>query len=395
MGTPAPVQPNQLPRRDLILLPLIALSTVVFLLLASELTARFFFAKDNSDVCVVPDSKIGFRYRPNCTTRLKAAEGPWVENHYNDCGYRSAESCKSRPPGTLRVALIGSSIAESFLVSTDQSLSVRAEKALTERCGRPVQIQNLGREQCFPVCTFRRMDEALALKPDVVLFAFSPFDLENLVSADVANRMNPNLQNRTVAHTKVSALRKVQQLFSKSSALTAVEHFLFQDPATYLRIALNNHDTAEFMSPDMSPVWNQRLANFDLLVGEMAQKADAAHVSFVLMEIPSLAQASVLNVKQPPPNVDVYGLNRKLTGISAKHGIRFIDVMDSFQRTPGSNRMFYVVDGHLNGPGQALLVGPLVDQLTEGAGAPLAECRSSGQSSAGVSSKLSLGTHGY
>jgi hypothetical protein len=378
----------------LVLLPLIAFSTLVFLLLASEFTARFFFVKDNSDECVVPDAKIGFRYRPNCTTRLKAAEGPWVENHYNDCGYRSAESCASRPPGALRVALIGSSTAESFLVSTDQSLSARTEKALTERCGRPVQVQNLGREQCFPVCTYRRTDEALALKPDVLVFAFSPFDLENLLPVDVANRMNPNLQNRTVANTKVSTLRKIQQLFSKSSALTAVEHFLFQDPDTYLRIALNNHDTAEFMRPDMSPVWNQRLADFDLLLGEMAQKADAAHVSFVLLEIPSLAQASVLQVKQPPAGVDVYGLNRRLTEISAKHGIRFVNVMDSFQRTPGSNRLFYVVDGHLNGPGQALLVGPLVDQLTEGAGAPLAECRANGQSSAGVSGKLSLGTHG-
>jgi hypothetical protein len=207
--------------------------------------------------------------------------------------------------------------------------------------------------------------------------------------------MSPNLQNRTVANTKVSALRRVQQLFSKSSALTAVEHFLFQDPDTYLRIALNNHDTAEFMRPDMSPVWDQRLANLDLLVGEMAQKADAAHVPLALMEIPSLAQASVLAVKQPPPGVDVYGLNRRLTAIAAKHNIRFVNVMDSFQRTPGSNRMFYVVDGHLNGAGQALLVEPLVDQLTEGAGAPLAECRTTGQSSAGVSSKLSSGTRGY
>jgi hypothetical protein len=395
MATIASVQPKKLPRRDLIILPLIAFSTIVFLLLASEVTARFFFAKDNADQCVVPDSRIGFRYRPNCTTRLKAAEGPWVENHYNDCGYRSAASCGARPPGTLRVALIGSSIAEGFFVSTDQALAARAEKALTERCGRPVQVQNLGREQCFPVCTFRRMDEALALKPDLVLFAFSPFDLENLLSVDVANRMSPNLQNRTVANTKVSALRRVQQLFSKSSALTAVEHFLFQDPDTYLRIALNNHDTAEFMRPDMSPVWDQRLANLDLLVGEMAQKADAAHVPLALMEIPSLAQASVLAVKQPPPGVDVYGLNRRLTAIAAKHNIRFVNVMDSFQRTPGSNRMFYVVDGHLNGAGQALLVEPLVDQLTEGAGAPLAECRTTGQSSAGVSSKLSSGTRGY
>jgi hypothetical protein len=40
--------------------------------------------------------------------------------------------------------------------------------------------------------------------------------------------------------------------------------------------------------------------------------------------------------------------------------------LEEFEKTPGSNKMIYAVDGHLAGDGQALVSRPLIEQLTQG-----------------------------
>jgi hypothetical protein len=95
----------------------------------------------------------------------------------------------------------------------------------------------------------------------------------------------------------------------------------------------------------------------------MAAKAHAANVPFYLVEVPSLAQASLLSLQIPPANVDAREFNRKLAQISEIHGVRFVDVLDNFQKTPGANTFYYMVDGHLDADGEALISRPLVDNL--------------------------------
>ena len=43
------------------------------------------------------DPVLGTRFVPNCKARYKSGEGPWAENDYNECGYRSKESCLTKP----------------------------------------------------------------------------------------------------------------------------------------------------------------------------------------------------------------------------------------------------------------------------------------------------------
>src|ERR1700733_9444277 len=94
IGTTTASPITRLPRRDLVILPLLSILTIAFLLVGSEVGARHFFPESaGGDPCRVSDPTIGFKYRPNCTSRVKSAEGPWVMNHYNDCGYRTQQSC--------------------------------------------------------------------------------------------------------------------------------------------------------------------------------------------------------------------------------------------------------------------------------------------------------------
>jgi hypothetical protein len=369
--------PTRLPRRDLIVLPLLSILTITLLLFGSEVAARHFFPESSGgDPCRVADATIGFKYRPNCTSRVKSAEGPWVVNHYNECGYRTTESCGPKPSRTMRIALIGSSVAQGSYVGYDEIWATRAARDLTRMCRRPVEVQNLGREVCLPICEFHRIDEALALKPDLAVMTVSPYDLEHLVPSDIPDVSNP-LQQRpasTAAPETLSPLKRAQNLVTESRAVTVAEHYLFQDPSTYMRIYLAYGDKADFLRTPFSPLWEARLEGFDLLLREIAEKFHAAHVPFALIEMPSLAQVSVLALKSPPPGIDPYALNQRLEEISSRHGVQFINVLDSFRRTPGSNKLFYMVDGHLDGKGQVLVSAPFVDQLTQGTTPALSGC---------------------
>jgi hypothetical protein len=375
---------GSIPRRDLILLPFISLLTMATLLGASEVAARHFFYQQDVDSCVVKDSAIGFRYRPNCTSRVKAAEGPWIVDHFNDCGYRSNQSCKSKPAGTTRIALIGSSTSEGYLVAYNDAFFTQTEKELTELCHRPVQVQNLGRSQCFPDCSFRRVDEALALKPDLLMLSISPHDIEAIHPSDVANRYEPMpMEDAEDTPQKTrNPIRRLQRIVKRSRAFYVAEHFLFQDPASYLRLYLINPENVASMSDSLSPAWESHFNGLDVLVGEMAAKARAANVPFVMVEVPNLAQASLLSMKNAPPGLDPYAINNRLQQIANRHGIEFVDVLSAFKETPDSNKLFYQVDGHLDGEGQALVSGPLVDQLTSGSNPVFRGCQRPEQSTA-------------
>ena len=136
---------NRLPRRDLLILPLLSISTLVLLFLGSELTARFFFPETGAKACEINDTNIGRRFRPNCTARMKSAEGPWVVNQYNDCGYRTTQSCRPKSPGTIRIALLGSSNSEGLFVAADKIFSEQAATQLTALCRRPVDASTTSR----------------------------------------------------------------------------------------------------------------------------------------------------------------------------------------------------------------------------------------------------------
>ena len=373
-------RPERLPRRDLFVLPLLSLLTLAFLLGTSELAARHFFSSGGRDTCEVANSVIGFSFKPGCVSRVKTPEGPWVTNSYNQCGYRTLQGCGTKPPGSIRIALIGSSVAQGFHVEYEKGFGQRAARDLTQRCGRPVEVQNLGRQMCSVACMFHRTSEALALKPDVLLLAVSPYDIETTESADVQKRFQPIPQRQEGAVSPIEAaqrrllIKRVQRLVTQSRSVTAAEHFLFQDPATFLRLWLGYKDKADFLRPPFSAQWEERLRNVDLIVSEMAAQAHQANVPMVLIEIPNLAQVALIASRNPPPDADPRALNGRLEQIASHNNVTFVDVLDQFRNANDPSGLFYVVDGHLNGEGNAFISKPLVTRLTSGPEPLLSGC---------------------
>src|ERR1700761_9719345 len=105
-------------RRDLIILPVVSLLTVISLWAGAEAVCRVMWPEQAEDACLAFDPVIGMHARPGCTTRTKAAEGPWVEEDWSSCGTRAGSAaCDERHDArAARVVTMGTSVSWGSLV---------------------------------------------------------------------------------------------------------------------------------------------------------------------------------------------------------------------------------------------------------------------------------------
>lgn len=122
--------------------------------------------------------------------RLRAGAEGWYRSEgeayvrINSHGWRDAERALERPPGTVRVAVLGDSFTEALQVPLESTFPARLERELNECRAfgeRPVEVLNFG------VSSYGTAQQLLTLRhrvwqydPQVVLLAFLPLN-------DVAN----------------------------------------------------------------------------------------------------------------------------------------------------------------------------------------------------------------
>jgi hypothetical protein len=347
-----------LPRRDIVLLPMIALLTASILVVIAEIVAQIFFADERVDACVLSAG----HFRPNCVSYLKAAEGPLTTNAFNECGYRTKESCGTKPTGTIRVAVLGSSFTEGYLVPYDETLAPIAAKRLSQACNGPVEFQNLSFAGSELPNQPSRLDEVLALRPDVVLSGVTTYEAALLPAEKLAYA---NLtQPVTSADTppRPSLITQIRD----STVMRMAEHFAFQDTPTYVRLWLLYGDKADYLRPPFTTAWQNRFQNADTIYGEMAQRIHAGGADFVMLLGMQRIQAALLNEGMAPPGVDLGAFSKRMREIADRHHIAFYDGMESIASQLHPEMLFYTADGHLAADGQHLLADALVRRLLAG-----------------------------
>lgn len=93
-----------------------------------------------ADVFVAhPDPDVGYTMRRSYSGRAFGADLAT-----NSLGFRGPEWPAQKPPGGLRIALIGDSIAFGFGVPFAQTLGERLAERLRQRLARPVEVLNFG-----------------------------------------------------------------------------------------------------------------------------------------------------------------------------------------------------------------------------------------------------------
>ncbi len=378
LNVPLTESESKLPRRDFWLLPLIGVLTIFVMLVTSEVVARALWPQQETDPCAVPDASGHSRFRSNCKSRIKSAEGPWVDNFYNECGYHTLESCGRKPSGTIRVAVLGSSFSFGYLTPYDETFTTLAGRALTNRCRRKVEFQNLGvlGVSLNMVDSYRRTDEALALKPDVLLLAITPFDVtKEITPEELARRNQPQMSGQSTPPPVVGNwLRNdVMASVKDSRAVLMLQHFMFQSPVTFSNLYMFYGDNADYLRQPFSSRWQKRFSNLDVVLGDLNRKAQAASVPVMIMLGPSTAQAA-LSSSPARPGVDPEAFDKEVGTIAAKYSIPVVDPLPDFAGRPDIMSLYFPVDGHFNPKGQHLLADALQKKLLATGYSAFSEC---------------------
>lgn len=370
--------PFRLPRRDLILIPLLSFATVFLLLVGAELVSRILFVESGAETCNAPADGGPPRMRANCVSHRKAAEGPEVENIFNDCGYRTPTSCGPRTPGTLRVVLMGASTAEGFKVRYPDSFAARLTDALTAACHRPVEFQNMGVAGASPLDVYHRMGEALGLQPDLIMLVVGPYELKTrLTREQMVHRDDPTQPMAARPDTPSSPpdrslIAHLSDLVANSRALVAAQHYLYQDRASFVRLYMLHGEDADYLRPPLSAAWRERLGDFEQLLGDMATRA--GQVPMLLVTGPQRIQAALLIKDDAAQGADPFVIDHAFADIASRHRVAFVDTLDTFALHRDPERYFYPVDGHMDATGSAVFAEAVAERLLAGDLAPFAGC---------------------
>jgi hypothetical protein len=369
-----------LPRRDIILLPLTGLVTVLFLVTMSEICARIFWPAQESEPCLTADHSLGYRFRSNCSSRAKLVESPWVENQYNECGYRSRESCGPKKPGSIRISVLGSSFSYGYMVQYEQTYTTRASQELTRQCGRLVEFMNLGVESYSIVQTYRRTDEALALKPDLLLLAIATSDINPVSPKTLAQRNEPDAPAGAEDPEHQNWFRThIAKPLKESRAIVVLQHFLYSDPHRFLNLYLLHGVESDYLRTPPAPAILAGIEQFDIILRDMAGKARRAGVPLIILIGPSAPQVALLN-SEPRAGEDPREFPRLITGLAAKYGAGTIDPLPKMGNLTNPMELFYAANGHMNALGQQILADAVDDSLRASAIPAFSSCKAHGVS---------------
>ena len=150
-------------------------------------------------------------------------------------------------------------------------------------------------------------------------------------------------------------MKRLDSLLKNSRAMIAAQHYLFSRPDLFTQFYLRYGDRADFLRMPLTPAWQRRVDDFDTLLGGIADKYHAAHVPLLLVYVPQRAQATLLAAHQAPPGVEPYAFGRQIGEIAVRHGIDYLDLSTVFSKIPQAADLYYPVDGHLTGKGDAVL----------------------------------------
>lgn len=137
-----------------------------------------------------PDTLIAWRFTPGREYWYRKENDHPITGRINSAGWRDRERRLQKPAGEYRVAVLGDSYVEAFQVELDSTFVALAERELSRRLARPVEVLNFGRAgmtQSEELLVLER--DVLRWNPDVVVLVFVPQN--DIADVDRATTDNP------------------------------------------------------------------------------------------------------------------------------------------------------------------------------------------------------------
>lgn len=253
------------------------------------------------------------------------------------------------------------------MVPYEQSYTALTEQVLSRQCGRPVDVQNLAVAGIHLTDAVNRTDEALALKPDLVILVMTPYDLwkdiddlESGVSGEVKPRIPPPAEVMKIGDVVASS----KEMLRESSAVTVIRHFLYEHPDIYLKFYLqSNRGASDFLSVPFSAPWKNGFNHLDMLLGDMKTRTQAQGIPVAIVPSFHRPQVALMSEGDAFPGKDPFAFEREIAKIAAKHEILDLEVTESFRNADQPEELFYLADGHMAPKGHAVLAGAIARQI--------------------------------
>jgi hypothetical protein len=358
-----------------------ALTLILLLALAAgaEVAARHWRPAFGAIPCQAMDPDGTSHGIAGCRGESQAFGAPRTPYAYDRCGYRNAgATCGPKPAGARRVVMLGASFTLGVPVPIQDSYVGRLEPLLSHSCGADIEIENLGAIGTDWVGAWRQMPEALGLAPDLVVLGAMPtqFAFAGIHEHLLARHEPKPVFPPAAPEPEQSYLRK---LLSHGPDVLRLYHVVqelnYRNADYYANLFLKNGDASGYLQPTWSPQWEQRLADFDVLVGEMADQARAAGVPFAILFTPSRAESAILGGARVPAGVDALALPRRLRAIAERHQAIFIDTTPDIARVARPQDLYFPVDTHPNERGYDVIARSMAHTLTTAPRSPFATCR--------------------
>jgi len=336
-------------------------------------------------------------YAPDefCGTRLRPGfEGWWRKEgsafvRINRFGFRHGDRQPAKPPGTLRVAVLGDSYIEAFQVSDDETFCAALEQELGG-CpavgGRPVEVLNFG------VSGYGTAQELLMLKhhaktysPDiVVLVFFAGNDVRNNSQELEPYKVRPFFRLEDESLTLDNSFREHADYLKARSRRTEWKVALINRLRLLqlLNETRNNwhRQTADDTTgvPDQPGIdelahaaprdatWERAWELTERLIMEVDREARRQGAQFVLVSATNAVQVhpdgSVREACQERLQVeDLLYAERRLRALGQTNGFPTVDLAEPMQRYADKHGAFLhgfentkLGEGHWNGEGHRL-----------------------------------------
>ena len=201
------------------------------------------------------------------------------------------------------------------------------------------------------------MDEALRLKPDIVVATLTPFGMRQPIDMRQS-------EAGPAPHGLVGgAVAWARGVVQGSSLWLAVLHYRSMLPTTYLKFFLRDPDRSDFLRQPFSPFWQQQVTYTGALLKHLSDKAQAAHVPMLLVFVPLRAQAVLLKHQAEFPDTVPLALDRAVGAFARQDGIAFMDFTATLAEQNDLNPLFYATADHINGAASAILADQLSNQI--------------------------------
>lgn len=322
------------------------------------------------------------------------SESTLTEYRFNGCGHRTSIPCGPPPVGTFRIVLVGSSLAEGLGVPVQQTFATELPVQLSRLTGRKIDLYNEAMQWGTPRSVDLRFHEVLAAKPNLVVWAITPFDIENvrlrlpyIPGKQYADDGEPTamphpdpspkgLMDRLVrAYRKNGSPQRVTQILQRhliqplldSRAVFLIKHVLYASQSLFLKQYLMEDDPAGFLKRETPQKWQERLNYFDGYLSDVSAQLKVANVPLVIVLLPHRSQAAMVSMNAWPSDYDPYRLGDQLKVIAQKHGAIYVDILHDFQGIPNPDQYYLPVDGHMNASGHEVISKMIATELTAGA----------------------------